>query len=551
MAKISPNSLSYSLKGKIWIATTVLAFFLTTIGLVSNLVVSYLVTDSLYVGVFQFLFLAVIVVIFGWWLSNEIGNPIERVLLVAKSLERGVSTSLPKNSGSSETDELLQSLHRVSQQVQKLVNSMDEAARGNLNVALTTDSTSDRVTVSFHKILAKVSESIGAKNELEKIKAEIGQVSGQLKAVRENNLDTTVRSETPELKEISETINYLIEQLGEVSSKSRGLAAQTHEVAQDMQGTIENLQEQSERRIQEMNQASLALKQVPQVAKKIHEELSQSASAATLSAEKAQSGNQKAQANMTAVNQLRKKVQESIKRIQKLNEHSSEIGKVAKTAEDLAHRTSMVALNASVQAIELGEEGRGIVVVSEEVERLAERANTMNKNISALNKSVQSEIGKVESSLEAAIGEVAELSRFAIETETALSELERYTAQFLKLQNKILSYSSEQNDEAEKAFQVFISSISENENAVALFKKSSSGLENIFGYMARLQNYASGFNTGQSFANGDARPLDTPAAFSDFEAPIPIPDTENYNEFVAGLGALGTDDTELNSENGL
>ena len=137
MARQTPNSLLNSLKGKIWIATSALAFFVCTFGLISYLIVSFVVNDTFYAIFLPFLLLALTVMAFGWWLSNEVVHPIEKVSLLAKSMERSALTSLPKTSGSTETDDLLEMLHRNSQQIQKLVNLMDEVSAGNTDVALT------------------------------------------------------------------------------------------------------------------------------------------------------------------------------------------------------------------------------------------------------------------------------------------------------------------------------------------------------------------------------------------------------------------------------
>ena len=78
------------------------AFFVCTFGLISYLVVDVVVNDVFYGMItFPFLFLAFTVVVFGWWLSNEIVGPIEKVTLLSKSLERTASTTIPKSFGAS------------------------------------------------------------------------------------------------------------------------------------------------------------------------------------------------------------------------------------------------------------------------------------------------------------------------------------------------------------------------------------------------------------------------------------------------------------------
>jgi methyl-accepting chemotaxis protein len=501
MAKKFNNSLSNSLKGKIWLATTALAFFICTFGILSYLIISYLINDNFYAIFIPFLFLAMTVVAFGWWISNEIVNPVEKVLLFAKSLERGTSAAPPKTSGATETDELMETMFRLSQQAQKLVDAMDSVAQGNLDPTLTPNSNSDRITGTFQKLLAKVSESIHAKQELEKLQSIVQSLSEEISPLKKNNLALMVNSEIKETKTISETINHLTNELNEIASQVKAAVSQTQNSSGEIQKVLQTVIEQDEKRMQEMSHASVTLKQVPQMVQKISEELSQSAFSANQSIEKARHGENIAQANLTAVGQLRKNIQEALKRIQKLNECSQEVGKVAKTVEDLAHRTNMVALNASIQAADLNEEGRGFAVVSEEVERLAERANHTNKHISSLNKSIQAEINQVESSLETTVSEVANLSRFAIETGNSIEELERYVTNFLTLQEKMVGYTHERTEETEKAFQIFVDSIAEADQSVSELKESVKNVEKINHSMDRLQNSVSHLNSFSSLSD--------------------------------------------------
>ena len=475
MAKPQNNNGSTSIKGKIWLATAVLAFFVCVFGIISYLIAAFLPSNILYAVLVPFFGAVLTVIVFGWWLSHEIIGPVEKLSLLAKSLERGVSSSLPKTSGSAETDELMTIMFRLSQQTQRLVNSMDEVAQGKLN-AVNPGDNSDRITTTFQKLLTKVSESINAKSDLEKLQSAISHLSLEIASVRKNNLNIIITAEAEETKEISLTLAYLIEKFGDVVTQAKVSSLSSQKSSNELQRNIQTLIRQDESRIQEMNHAAITLKQVPQIVQKISDELSESALSASESIGKAKNGTEIAQANLNAVNQLRKQIHESIKRIQKLSESSEEIGKVAKTVEDLAKRTSLVALNASIQAAELNEHGEGFIAVSEEVENLSKRANDTNKNISSLNKTIQAEINQVESSLELTVSQAANLSKYAIETGNSIGELERYVTQFLKLQEKIASYTDENTEDTEKAYQTFVSSITETEKAIVILKESAKNI---------------------------------------------------------------------------
>lgn len=509
MNRTPSNSLLHSLKGKIWLATSCLALFICVFGLISYLIVSFLTDDPFYAVFIPFLFLAFTVTVFGWWLSNEVVSPIEKIALLAKSIERGAATSLPRTLGSSEADELLQTLHRNNNQLQKIVGLMDEVAAGNLSVALTPLQNSDRLTNSFQQLLAKVSESISAKQDLEKLQASVNRLAGEIDAVRDGNLTPEIASHLPDTGEISETLKYLIRHLKEITSQIKIETKQTKNISANFRNTISSVIERDETRVQQMHQASLVLKQIPNGVQKICEDLADSATAADRSIEKARQGERSAQMNASAVSRIRRQIQEAIKQIQNLGERSQEIDKLAKTIGDLAQRTNMIALNASLLTDDSGENSRRVAVIVEEIERLAERAAAVNNQISTFNKSIASEISQAEGVLRQSISEAANLSKFAIETGNSLGELEKYLSQFLNLQNKLSASSQEQSAETEKAFQTFVKSISETEAAIKNLKTLNINAAQISKSAENLYSVAADFINEEFSAQANAAELES------------------------------------------
>jgi methyl-accepting chemotaxis protein len=494
MARKSIDSLSNSLKGKIWLSTVALAFFVCTFGTLSYIVVSFLVKDPFYAIFIPFLLLAITIVAFGLWLSSEVVGPVERVLLLARSLERGISTSLPKTSGSIETNELLETIHRISGQVQRLVTSLDNVAQDNFDAAMMQNSNSDRISQSFQKLLTKVSESIHAKQDLDKLQSAIRQLSEESSSIKNGRLNVTVSANSNSTAEIAQTINYLLEQLGELTAQVKTYSSKSQNAAFDIEKSLRNVIQRDEFRLQEINEATLTLKKVPQIVHRISDEISQSALSANQSIEKARHGITNARVNFDAMTQLRRQVQESAKRMQKLNECSREIETAAKTVGDLAQRTNLVALNASVQVAELGEHGRKFLVISEEIERLATRADKTNKQINALNKAIQSEIEKVESSLENVVSEAANFSKFTIETGNLNTDMERYLLSYLHLQQKVAEYTAAQTADTEEAFQTLSTAVDEIPRRTKNLKDSVQIVGGIAHSLDNLQSIANHFN---------------------------------------------------------
>ncbi len=498
MSQLSSNSWLNSLKGKIWLATSALALFICVFGLISYIIVSLLTDDPFYAVFIPFLFLAFAVMVFGWWLANEVVYPIEKITLLAKSMERGTMTSLPKTLGASEADELLQTLHRNDRQMRVIVNLMDEVAAGNLNVALAPLQNSDRLTNSFQQLLAKVTESIHAKQELEKLQKAVNLLTAEVAFIGRGKISAKISTDSAATRKIAETIIYLAENLSEIVAQVKAESNFARDAAEEVQKSVGAIVQQDEARVQELTQAALTLKQTPHGIQQIAENLAASTESANQSIEKARNGAHSAQANLSAVNRLRKQIQEAIKQILKLQESSREIAKIGKAIGDLAHRTQMIALNASIQAND-GENAADMRVIVEEIERLAERANSLSKQISTLEKTVSAEIVETENNLQTTFGEAANLSKFAIETSNSLSELEKNTETFLRVQSKQVASAQEQSAEAERAFVMFIESIGETEDAIRKLKKSGANVADISKTMENLQFAVADFENVSEF----------------------------------------------------
>ena len=520
MARPSANSLLNSLKGKIWLATSALAFFICTFGLVSYLIVSLLASDVFYAVFIPFLFLAFTVMVFGWWLTNEVISPIEKVSLLAKSLERGGAVALPRTSGSIETDELLKTLHRNNQQIQNLVGLMDKVAAGSLDVALTPLQNSDRLSNSFQKLLAKVSESINARQDLDKLEAAVEKLGSEVSQVKNGKFDFEIDSDFAQTREISEGVNSLLRHLDNLAKQVKSQTFDARNSAGEAQKNVQAVIQTNENKISEMNRAALTLAQIPVNIRKISEELAASVLPAADTIEKARRGGETAQKNLNAVSGFRKQIQETVKRINQFETHSREIAVIGKTIDDIVNRTNMIALNVSIKAVEAEEKNHGFSVLAEELENLSVRAEATGKQILSLNKSFSAHIGEAELSLQTALGEAANLSEFAVETGNSLSG-------FLKFQEKICVYSGKQTTETEQAFQVFVGSIAESENAVKILKESDASIKRFSDSLEILQSAAARI--------GAASTSSAPAAESraaSFEGAAEIYANESIVEFV-------------------
>lgn len=86
---------------------------------------------------------------------------------------------------------------------------------------------------------------------------------------------------------------------------------------------------------------------------------------------------------------VRSDAQTSEKKLLGLCDPTHQITSIVNTIGDIAARTDLLALNASIESIRAGEHGRGFAIVADEVRKLAEQATDATREIEALLDSMQ------------------------------------------------------------------------------------------------------------------------------------------------------------------
>jgi methyl-accepting chemotaxis protein len=120
---------------------------------------------------------------------------------------------------------------------------------------------------------------------------------------------------------------------------------------------------------------------------------------------------------------IRAAVADAADKIRELGESSKRIGNIVEVIRQISEQTSMLALNASIEAAHAGEQGRGFAVVADEVSSLARRVGQSAKDIETLIQTVKEQTQAVMASMEVGTREVANGSQLVTGTLTGLGQL--------------------------------------------------------------------------------------------------------------------------------
>jgi len=126
---------------------------------------------------------------------------------------------------------------------------------------------------------------------------------------------------------------------------------------------------------------------------------------------------------VTRMDQIRAAVDDAAQKMKDLGESSKRIGNIVEVIRQISEQTSMLALNASIEAAHAGEQGRGFAVVADEVSSLARRVGQSAKDIEALIQTVKEQTQAAIQSMEIGTREVVGGSQLVTSTLTGLGQL--------------------------------------------------------------------------------------------------------------------------------
>ena len=121
--------------------------------------------------------------------------------------------------------------------------------------------------------------------------------------------------------------------------------------------------------------------------------------------------------------QIRETVSETTRKVKRLAEASQEISKIVALISQIASRTNLLALNASIQAARAGEAGRGFAIVADEVRQLADRSAKSLKEIEQIVLQIQSETGSVMTAMEEGIQQVIDVTDKSEQAKRSLEDI--------------------------------------------------------------------------------------------------------------------------------
>ncbi|MBL8203955.1 MAG: methyl-accepting chemotaxis protein [Blastocatellia bacterium] len=339
----------------------------------------------------------------------------------------------------------------ISSQVNALSYLVKQIELGNVDARAEVISQDElgALATSFNATLDNTRGLLQSRAERDSIQRSIMRLLEEVSTVAEGDLTRQAAVTEDITGAIADSFNFMIAELRRIIGQVKEVTVQVTHAANTTQSSSTELVQKAEQQSQQIHITSQALEEMTVSIQEVSQGAVLSASVAQQSLVNARQGAKAVQDTIKGMNRIREQVQETSGHIRRLGENSEEIGEIVQLIDEIADQTSILALNASIQAATAGDAGRGFAVVAEEIEHLAERASQATAKISSLVKSIQAGTNEAISAMEENNREVIEGSKLALQAGQSLTEIENVSERLADLIQSISQASRKQTNSSE------------------------------------------------------------------------------------------------------
>ena len=339
----------------------------------------------------------------------------------------------------------------LTHQIRHIMALLNEIGMGNYHARCSVVSRDELGTMahSLNAMLDDTLNLIQSREERDNLQNAIMKLLMDISALTEGDL--TIRAEVTEdmTGAIADSFNSMAEQLSRLVSNVKQSTLEVANTSQEVTKSTIELSRTSDEHATQIKEAVNAIEEMSKSIRVVSQHAVQSATVSDQAKQSAVSGAEAVRRTNTAMNSIRERVQEAAHAIKRLGESSQKIGNIVQIINDIADRTSILALNASIQAAMAGDAGRGFAVVADEVQRLAEQSTSSTKQIETLVNTIQNEINEAGARMEDSIEQVLHGTTLADGAHNKLEEIEEVSTQLADLVKAISKAANEQAESSE------------------------------------------------------------------------------------------------------
>ena len=320
---------------------------------------------------------------------------------------------------------------QITRPLINLSSTTQQAATGNLDVAANVEGTIETRTLAnnFNNLVKQVKKSLQTQQNLaneqrqqkEQLEAAIYTLIEEVSEATEGDLTVRANLDSMELSTVADLFNAIIDNLQEIAVEAKDSTSQVGDSLKQNEIAIRSLAEGAIAEAEETRNTLLSVQQMSLSIQAVAENANQAEQIVDDTYNTVLSSTSNMDLTVDSILNLRNTVGETAKKMKRLGESSQKISQAVSFIEEIALRTNILAINATVEAGRAGEYGEGFTIVAEQVAALAEQSAAATKEIAGIVAAIQTETQEVNQAMESGTTQVVETTRLVESTKESLA----------------------------------------------------------------------------------------------------------------------------------
>ena len=356
---------------------------------------------------------------------------------------------------------------QLSHPLTELSNKTQEVAAGNLEVTATEVGTFETRTLAsnFNLLVERVKNLLQEqqniaeqqRQEKEQLEMAIFTLLDEVSDATEGDLTVRANLDSMELSTVADLFNAIIDNLQDIAIETKESSNLVGSSLKKNEAEIRLLAEQAIAEAKETRDTLKSVALMTQSIQAVAENANQAEKITDDTYNTIVSSTSNMDSTVASILELRSTVGETSKKMKRLGESSQKISQAVSFIEEIALKTNVLAINASVEAGRAGEYGQGFTIVAEQVGALAEQSAAATKEIASIVAAIQAETQEVNQAMESGTTQVVETTRLVESTKQSL--------------NLVLAKSKEVNQLMGSISQSTVSQADTSQNITSLMQK--------------------------------------------------------------------------------
>ena len=263
-------------------------------------------------------------------------------------------------------------------------------------------------------------QAIKQRQEKEQLEKAIYTMIDEVSDATDGDLTVRASLDSEELSTVADLFNAIIDNLQEIAIEAKDSTRKVGSSLQENESAIRLLSEQAIAEAKETRDTLLSVEQMSQSIQAVATNASQAEKITNDTYNTVISSTNNMDLTVESIVNLRTTVGETAKKIKRLGESSQKISQVVSFIEEIALKTNVLAINASVEAGRAGEYGQGFTIVAEQVGALAEQSAAATKEIAEIVAVIQAGTQEVNQAMESGTAQVVETTQIVESTKQSL-----------------------------------------------------------------------------------------------------------------------------------